>query len=122
MSFEGKILRGQYIDYSEKKMAQGLHLPLYWDYFLYHSYIQQISGERLQDHWSSCFCSFLFSFFFSFITLIVLPVLLKMACQSKDLESLRAIQVELWPLFSEEQNQLLHLVITELSHPSGEGL
>ena len=38
-----------------KKMAQGLHLPLYWDYFLYHSYIQKISGERLQDHWSSCF-------------------------------------------------------------------
>ena len=38
----------------KKKMAQGLHLPLYWDYFLYHSYIQQISGERLQDHWSSC--------------------------------------------------------------------
>ena len=36
-------------------MAQGLHLSLYWDYFLYHSYIQQISGERLQDHWSSCF-------------------------------------------------------------------
>ena len=54
MSFEGKNLYGQYIDYSEKKMAQGLHLPLYWDYFLYHSYIQQISGERLQDHWSSC--------------------------------------------------------------------
>ena len=55
MSFEGKNLYGQYIDYSEKKMAQGLHLPLYWDYFLYHLYIQQISGERLQDHWSSCF-------------------------------------------------------------------
>lgn len=45
-----------------------------------------------------------------------------MACQSKDLESLRTIQVELWPLFSHEQNQLLHLVITELAHPSGEGL
>ena len=43
MSFEGKNLYGQYIDYSEKIMAQGLHLPL----------IQQISGERLQDHWSS---------------------------------------------------------------------
>ena len=54
MSFEGKNLYGQYIDYSEKKMDQGLHLPLYWDYFLYHSYIQQISGEHLQDHWSSC--------------------------------------------------------------------
>ena len=54
MSFEGKNLYGQYIDYSEKKMAQGLHLPLYWNYFLDHSYIQRISGERLQDHWSSC--------------------------------------------------------------------
>ena len=54
MSFEGKNLYGQYIDYSEKKkLAQGLHLPLYWNYFLYHSYIQQISGELLQDHWSS---------------------------------------------------------------------
>ena len=40
MSFEGNNLYGQYIDYSEKKkMAQGLHLTLYW--------------ERLQDHWSS---------------------------------------------------------------------
>ena len=37
----------------EKHMAQGLHVPLYWDYFLLHSYIQQISGEHLQDHWSS---------------------------------------------------------------------
>ena len=50
------------IFYSEKKkkMAQGLHLPhalglntiifkyVYW-------YMKQISGERLQDHWSSGF-------------------------------------------------------------------
>ena len=61
MSFEGKNLQEieQDIDYSEKKkkkkMSQGVHLPLlqrlfsiifkhiYW-------YIQQISGERLQDH------------------------------------------------------------------------
>ena len=69
MFFEGKISRklanGQNIDYSEKKkMAQGLHGPalglntiifkyVYW-------YMKQISGERLQDHWSSglvlCFC------------------------------------------------------------------
>ena len=34
MSFEGKNLYGQYINYSEKKMAQRLHLPLYLDYFL----------------------------------------------------------------------------------------
>ena len=33
MSFEGKNLYGQYIDYSEKKMAQGLHLPLYGTIF-----------------------------------------------------------------------------------------
>ncbi|KAK0058903.1 factor VIII intron 22 protein [Biomphalaria pfeifferi] len=45
-----------------------------------------------------------------------------MACQSLDLESLRALQKELWPLFDCEQNQLLHFVIQELAHPSGEGL
>ena len=63
-----KLANGQDIDYSEKKkeeMAPGLHLPLHWDYFLYYNniqicllvywYIQQISGERLQDHWSSGF-------------------------------------------------------------------
>ena len=59
---KGKISRkladGPNIDYSEKKkMAQGLHGPalglntiifkfVYW-------YMKQMSGERLQDHWSS---------------------------------------------------------------------
>ena len=76
MSFEGKNLYGQYIDYSEKKMAQGLHLPLYWDYFLYHSYIQQISGGRLQDLWSSCFhshrqCIRSLSIFFVVVVVVV---------------------------------------------------
>ena len=34
MSFEGKNVYGQYIDYSEeKKLAQGLHLPLYGTIF-----------------------------------------------------------------------------------------
>ncbi|KAK2156634.1 hypothetical protein LSH36_208g01049 [Paralvinella palmiformis] len=45
-----------------------------------------------------------------------------MACQSKDLESLNSLQVELWPLLSAEQNHLLHLVIQELTHPAGEGV
>ncbi|KAK7501479.1 hypothetical protein BaRGS_00007283 [Batillaria attramentaria] len=45
-----------------------------------------------------------------------------MACQSKDLEALRALQSDLWPLLRPEQNQLLHLVIQELAHPSGEGV
>ncbi|KAL3876320.1 hypothetical protein ACJMK2_034182 [Sinanodonta woodiana] len=45
-----------------------------------------------------------------------------MACQSHDLEALRAIQVELWPLLNEEQNEMLHEVIQELTHPSGEGI
>ena len=44
-----------------------------------------------------------------------------MACQSKDLDALRALQVDLWPLLTAEQNQLLHLVIEEQTHPSGEG-
>ncbi|CAE1331097.1 F8A [Acanthosepion pharaonis] len=39
-----------------------------------------------------------------------------MACQSRDLDSLRSLQVELWPVLSSEQNQLLHLIIEELSH------
>ena len=47
---------------------------------------------------------------------------LVMACQSQDLESLQALQVDLWPMLTPQQNQLLHLVIEELSHPSGEGL
>ena len=51
---KGKSCMDSILIILKKKMAQGLHLPLYWDYFLYHSYIQQISGERLQDHWSSC--------------------------------------------------------------------
>ncbi|XP_064644443.1 40-kDa huntingtin-associated protein-like [Lineus longissimus] len=45
-----------------------------------------------------------------------------MACQSKDIESLRKLQVELWPLLNAEQNELIHLVTDELTHPSGEGL
>ena len=54
-------------------MAQGLHLSLhlglntmifqhvYW-------YMQQISGERLQDHWSSCL-QFELSHFWTFLHL-----------------------------------------------------
>ncbi|XP_076459467.1 40-kDa huntingtin-associated protein-like [Babylonia areolata] len=45
-----------------------------------------------------------------------------MACQSKDLDALRALQSDLWPLLLPEQNQLLHLVIQEMAHPSGEGV
>jgi len=44
-----------------------------------------------------------------------------MACQSHDLASLRALQKDLWPMLDPEQNELLHLVIQELAHPSGEG-
>ena len=39
-------------------MAQGLHLPLHWSTIIFkhvYWYMQQISGERLQDHWSSGF-------------------------------------------------------------------
>ena len=35
-------------------MAQGLHLPVNTIIFKHvYWYMQQISGERLQDHWSS---------------------------------------------------------------------
>ncbi|XP_072889681.1 40-kDa huntingtin-associated protein [Hemitrygon akajei] len=45
-----------------------------------------------------------------------------MACQEKDLESLKVLQVELWPLLTPEQNHLLHLVLQEMVAPSGRGI
>lgn len=45
-----------------------------------------------------------------------------MACQEKDLEALKVLQKELWPLLSAEQNHLLHLVLQEFIHPSGQGI
>ncbi|XP_051899002.1 40-kDa huntingtin-associated protein isoform X1 [Pristis pectinata] len=45
-----------------------------------------------------------------------------MACQEKDLESLKVLQVELWPLLTPEQNHLLHLVLQEMMAPSGRGI
>uniref|UniRef100_A0A8C7JE88 Coagulation factor VIII associated n=1 Tax=Oncorhynchus kisutch TaxID=8019 RepID=A0A8C7JE88_ONCKI len=49
-------------------------------------------------------------------------VLLQMACQEKDTESLKSLQPELWPLLSAEQNHLLHLVVQERITPSGQGI
>lgn len=43
----------------------------------------------------------------------------QMACQSSDMKSLKALQADLWPLLTTEQNHLLHLVLTEHSKPSG---
>nr|XP_003223434.1 PREDICTED: factor VIII intron 22 protein [Anolis carolinensis] len=43
------------------------------------------------------------------------------ACQEKDLEALKALQKELWPLLNPEQNHLLHLVLQEMIRPSGQG-
>ncbi|XP_064374496.1 40-kDa huntingtin-associated protein-like [Dromaius novaehollandiae] len=45
-----------------------------------------------------------------------------LACQEKDLEALKALQAELWPLLSAEQNHLLHLVLQEMTSPAGQGL
>ncbi|XP_069053220.1 40-kDa huntingtin-associated protein [Lepisosteus oculatus] len=45
-----------------------------------------------------------------------------MACQEKDIESLKSLQTELWPLLSPEQNHLLHLVLQERVAPSGQGI
>ncbi|XP_043930554.1 40-kDa huntingtin-associated protein-like [Protopterus annectens] len=45
-----------------------------------------------------------------------------MACQEKDIESLKVLQVELWPLLTSEQNHLLHLVLQEMISPSGLGV
>ena len=69
-----KLANGQNIDYSEKENgprvsfapALGLNTIMfkhvYW-------YMQQISGERLQDHWSSGFLQFV-----SFIVVQVLNI------------------------------------------------
>ncbi|KAJ6633581.1 hypothetical protein lerEdw1_014468 [Lerista edwardsae] len=45
-----------------------------------------------------------------------------MACQEKDLEALKVLQKELWPLLTPEQNHLLHLVVQEMISPSGQGV
>ncbi|KAM6300081.1 40-kDa huntingtin-associated protein-like [Aegotheles albertisi] len=45
-----------------------------------------------------------------------------LACQEKDAETLKALQAELWPLLSAEQNHLLHLVLQEMLSPAGQGL
>ncbi|KAM6117014.1 LOW QUALITY PROTEIN: 40-kDa huntingtin-associated protein [Pterocles gutturalis] len=45
-----------------------------------------------------------------------------LACQEKDAEALKALQAELWPLLSAEQNHLLHLVLQEMLSPTGQGL
>ncbi|MEE6511386.1 hypothetical protein FKM82_017859 [Ascaphus truei] len=45
-----------------------------------------------------------------------------MACQENDVESLKVLQVELWPLLTAEQNHLLHLVLQEMISPSGQGI
>lgn len=46
---------------------------------------------------------------------------LVMACQSRDVDSLKSLQAELWPLLSAEQNHLLHLVLQEVGCPSSQG-
>ncbi|XP_069470672.1 40-kDa huntingtin-associated protein-like isoform X2 [Ambystoma mexicanum] len=45
-----------------------------------------------------------------------------MACQEKDNESLKVLQVELWPLLTPEQNHLLHLLLEEMISPWGQGV
>ncbi|XP_053471686.1 40-kDa huntingtin-associated protein isoform X2 [Ictalurus furcatus] len=45
-----------------------------------------------------------------------------MACQEKDIESLKSLQTELWPHLSAEQNHLLHLIVQERISPSGQGV
>ncbi|XP_007656510.2 40-kDa huntingtin-associated protein [Ornithorhynchus anatinus] len=47
---------------------------------------------------------------------------LVLAAHEKDVEAVKALQAELWPLLSAEQNHLLHLVLQEMIAPSGRGL
>uniref|UniRef100_H0XKD9 40-kDa huntingtin-associated protein n=3 Tax=Otolemur garnettii TaxID=30611 RepID=H0XKD9_OTOGA len=47
---------------------------------------------------------------------------LVMATQEKDTEAIKALQVDMWPLLTPEQNHLLHLVLQETISPSGQGI
>lgn len=47
---------------------------------------------------------------------------LVMAAHEKDIEGIKKLQVEMWPLLTAEQNHLLHLVLQEAISPSGQGV
>ncbi|XP_027778808.2 40-kDa huntingtin-associated protein [Marmota flaviventris] len=47
---------------------------------------------------------------------------LVMATHEKDIEAVKSLQVEMWPLLTAEQNHLLHLVLQETIFPSGQGV
>ncbi|KAK3090450.1 hypothetical protein FSP39_011960 [Pinctada imbricata] len=85
---------------------------------------QRIRPEHAQTlekyTWETSEDSFTVSFLGEDLFLMLQSVV--MACQSNDLPSLRALQPELWPFLSPEQNHLLFLIIRELDHPSGEGV
>ncbi|XP_029655189.1 40-kDa huntingtin-associated protein isoform X1 [Octopus sinensis] len=78
---------------------------------------QRIRPEHAQTlekyAWGSTEDSYVINFLDEDLFLLLQSVV--MACQSRDLDSLRSLQVELWPMLSSEQNQLLHLIIEELN-------
>ncbi|XP_068943415.1 40-kDa huntingtin-associated protein-like [Petaurus breviceps papuanus] len=47
---------------------------------------------------------------------------LVMAAHEKDLDAIKVLQGELWPLLSADQNHLLHLILQEMIAPSGQGV
>ncbi|XP_007954837.1 40-kDa huntingtin-associated protein-like [Orycteropus afer afer] len=47
---------------------------------------------------------------------------LVMATHEKDIEAVKSLQAEMWPLLSAEQNHLVHLVLQETISPSGQGI
>ena len=76
-----KLANGQNIDYSENKEENGprassaptlglntiIFQHVYW-------YMQQISGERLQDHWSSCLTNGLVHYYDLCLSIFILGV------------------------------------------------
>ena len=71
-----KLANGQNIEDSEKsKWPKGFICPCtgvkYHNIQIVYWYMQQISGERLQDHWSSSFFFFFFFFCCFFFTVLV---------------------------------------------------
>ena len=61
-TFSRKLANGQNIDFSGPRASSAPALGLNTIIFKYvYWYMKQISGERLQDHWSSCLKAILVS-------------------------------------------------------------
>lgn len=49
-------------------------------------------------------------------------VFFQLACQSSDIEALKSLQLEVWPMLNTEQNKLLHLIVNNVERAAGNGV